>query len=64
MAITIKAARVNVGLTQEQAAKELGITRATLANYESGRTSPDIELGKKMASLYQTTVDNLIFSAN
>ena len=64
MAITIKAARVNVGLTQEEAAKELEISRATLASYEAGRTYPDIELGKKMAKLYKTTVDNLIFSAN
>lgn len=64
MAITIKAARVNVGLTQEAAAKELGITRATLANYESGKTTPDIEMGKKIASLYKTSVDALIFSAN
>ena len=64
MAITIKAARVNVGLTQESAAKELGITRATLANYESGKTTPDIEMGKKIASLYKTSVDELIFSAN
>lgn len=64
MAITIKAARVNVGLTQENAAKELGITRQTLASYEAGRTSPDMELGKRMARLYKTTVDNLIFSAN
>lgn len=64
MAITIKAARVNVGLTQEDAAKELGISKNTLVSYEAGRTSPNIELGKKMASLYKTTVDNLIFSAN
>lgn len=64
MAITIKAARVNVGLTQEVAAKELEISRATLASYEAGRTCPDIEMGKKMACLYKTTVDNLIFSAN
>ena len=64
MAITIKAARVNVGLTQEQAAKALGITRHTLANYELGRTIPDIEMGKKIAVLYKTSVDCLIFSAN
>lgn len=64
MAITIKAARVNVGLTQKEAAKELKISRLTLASYEAGRTSPNIELGKKMAELYKTTVDNLIFSAN
>ena len=64
MAITIKAARVNVGLTQESAAKELGVTRATLANYEAGKTIPDIETGKKMAILYKMSVDDLIFSAN
>lgn len=64
MAITIKAARVNVGLTQEEASKELGISRATLANYEAGKTVPDIEMGKKIASLYKTSVDCLIFSAN
>ena len=63
MAITIKAGRVNVGLTQEKAAIELGISRGTLQSYESGRTKPDIEMGKKMAALYKTTVDELIFSA-
>ena len=64
MAITIRAARVNVGLTQEKASKELGITRATLASYEAGKTSPDIEMGKKIAALYKTTIEELIFSAN
>lgn len=64
MAITIRAARVNVGLTQEKSAKELGISRATLASYEAGKTSPDIEMGKKIAALYKTTVEELIFSAN
>ena len=63
MEITIKAARTNVGLTQENAAKELGIARATLANYEAGKTIPDIEMGKKIARLYKTSVDCLIFSA-
>ena len=63
MKITIKAARVNVGLTQEQSAKELGITRHTLASYEAGKTVPDIEMGKKMAVLYKTSIDCLIFSA-
>ena len=63
MAMSIRAGRVNVGLTQEKAAKELGITRATLSSYESGKTIPDIEMGKKMAALYKTTVDELVFSA-
>ena len=64
MAITLKAARVNVGLTQEEAAKELGISRATLLNYEAGKTTPDIDRAKQIANLYKTSVDDLIFSAN
>ncbi len=61
MAITLKAARVNAGLTQKEAAKRLGISRNTLANYEMYKTKPDIEMGKKIASLYNLPVDGIIF---
>ena len=37
--ITLEAARVNAHFTQREAAKALGISVATLQNYESGRTS-------------------------
>ena len=37
MPITLKSARVNKGLTQAQAAKEIGITVDTLSNYERGK---------------------------
>lgn len=61
MKITLRAARVNAGLTLEDAAKGLGITKNTLINYEKYRTTPDMRVGKAMASLYGTSVDNLIF---
>lgn len=61
MKITLKAARVNVNLTLEDAAKALGITKNTLISYEKYRTIPDMEMGTAMASLYGTSVDNLIF---
>lgn len=61
MAITLRAARVNVGLTQREAAEKLGITRGTLANYEKYKTKPDIDLAKKIAVLYGTTVNGIIF---
>ena len=64
MAIHLKAARVNAGYTQEEAAKQLNISKGTLANYEKYRTKPDIEMSKKIAVLYRTTVDNIIFFAN
>lgn len=61
MAITLKAARVNKDLTQKEAAKELGISKQTLANYEMYKTKPDISMANKMAALYERTVDSLIF---
>ena len=40
--ITLEAARVNAGLTQEKLAKLLGVHRTTLHNWETGKTSPDL----------------------
>lgn len=39
----LKKARKNSGFTQEEVANETKIPRSTLANYELGRTEPDIE---------------------
>lgn len=63
MAIHLKAARVNAGYTQRGAAKALGISKGTLANYENYKTKPDIEMSKKIAALYNTTVDDIVFFA-
>lgn len=63
MPIQLKAARVNAGYTQAEAAKALGISKGTLLNYEKYRTKPDIELSKQIAQLYKTTVDEIIFFA-
>ncbi len=61
MLLTLKAARVNKGLTQEVVAKKLGITKGTLVSYEKYRTIPDISIAKRMASLYGVSVECLIF---
>lgn len=61
MPITLKAARVNVDLTQSEVAEKLGISKQTLVNYELYRTKPDIEMSKKIAKLYNLTVDDIIF---
>ena len=39
----LKKARNEAGLTQKEASDETKIPRSTLANYELGRTQPDIE---------------------
>ena len=61
MKFKLKTARVDAGLTLEEAAKELGITKNTLMNYEKYRTIPNIRVGRAMAALYGKSVDDLIF---
>ena len=61
MKVKLRAARVNADLTLDEAAKALGITKSTLINYEKYRTTPNMEMGAAMASLYGATVNDLIF---
>lgn len=64
MKITVRAARVNAGLTQEEVAKKVKKSKNTIVNYESGKRSPDIETAKALAALYGCSVDDLIFLPN
>lgn len=62
--ITMKAARVNANLSQQEAAKRLGISKATLQNYESGNTVPDILMSRKIEDVYGFPVDYIFFGVN
>ena len=61
MALTLKAARVNKSLTQDEAAKLLQISPDTLSNYERGRSFPDVPIIKRMEELYELKYDDIIF---
>lgn len=61
MQITLKAIRVNKGLSQEDAAKAIGISEDTLSNYERGKTYPDIPVLKKIEEVYGTSYENINF---
>ena len=52
MTITLRAARINKGLSQEEAAKLIGISESTLINYEKGRRFPDVPIIKKIEDTY------------
>lgn len=47
-------------LTQRQVAVVLGIDRSTYAYYELGRSHPDINGIKKLATLYKISIDELL----
>ena len=62
MGMSLRAARVNAGLTQKEAAKALNIGKNTITNYEKYRTKPNIDTAKKMAELYGVSIDDIFFT--
>ncbi|SRR6266487_403500 len=51
--------REKQGLTQEELAEELGITRVTVSRWESGVTVPNRYFRKKLSNLYNMSIDEL-----
>lgn len=62
--ISLKAARVNAQMTQEQAAKALGISKSTLQSYEKGNTVPDWETVDQIERVYKYPSSFIFFSKN
>lgn len=56
----IKEARTALGITQEQAAEELLVSRQTISSWENGKSLPDIVSVIKMSELYQLSLDELL----
>lgn len=52
--------RKRAGLTQEQLAEKLYVSRAAVSKWESGRGYPNIDSLKMIAAFYSVTVDELL----
>lgn len=61
MAITLKAARVNKGYTQREAAVLIDVTEDTISNWERGKSFPNVPQLKKIEEVYGVTYNDLIF---
>lgn len=59
--ITLKAARVNSGLSQKEAAKKLGVADSTLYKWEAGKNKPNVKYLDRIAKVFNTPIDNIIF---
>lgn len=53
-------ARKKSGLSQEAVAEKLGVSRQTVSKWETNETIPDIRQSKRMAILYNLSLDELI----
>ena len=56
----LKDARVKAGLTQEQVAEKVMVSRQTISNWENGKSLPDIISIMNLSDLYQISLDELL----
>lgn len=59
--ITLKAARVNAGLTQKEVAERLKVSNKTVWAWEVGKTMPNVNKIDAICNLYGMSYDDIIF---
>ena len=59
---TLAEARKKAGLSQTDAAEQLGVNNKTLAGYERYKSVVDVHRAKELAALYGVELDEIIFS--
>ena len=55
-----KELRVNANITQTEISKYLGVTKATVSYYESGKRMPSNAIIRKIANYFKVPVDYLL----
>lgn len=59
MRLSLRSARVNRGLTQEETAKSLGKTKKTIASWENGKTKPSVDMVEPICKLFGVSYDDI-----
>ena len=57
---SLKKIRKQYKMTQEDVSKFLGVSRSGYTYYETGKSLPSIEVLKRLAAIYDTTIDNVV----
>ena len=60
ISINITTLRKKKGLSQEALADRIGVSRQTVAKWESGESAPDVEHCDAMAELFEVSLDALV----
>ncbi len=56
----IRLLRMKKGLSQEELAEQIGVSRQSVSKWESGQTSPEISKLMKMANVFEISTDELL----
>ena len=59
----LKEIRRNEGLSQEQLAEKIGVSRQAITKWETGKGMPDIENMMILSEIFKTTLDELVSQA-
>lgn len=54
--LTLRALRVNLDLSLEEASTQIGISKDTLSRYERGESYPDVLTLKRMEDIYNINI--------
>lgn len=57
----VKITRIKTGMTQEQLASRVGVTRQTIGLIEKGEYNPSLKLCMMIAKALQRTLDDLFW---
>ena len=56
----LKSLRKSASLTQKQVATHLNVVESCYANWEQGRTEPNITMLRRLAELFETSLDDMV----
>ena len=56
----LKSIRKEVGYTQKQMAEKLGVVESCYANWEQGRTEPNISTLRNLGKIFDVSIDDLL----
>lgn len=59
--ISLAAARVNAGKTQEDISNHMHVSKNTVVNWEKGKTAPTISQARRLAAYLNMPLDRIIF---
>ena len=59
----IRELRSRAGLSQNELAERLFVTRQTVSNYETGKTRPDVEQILRLAEIFETDANAVLYGA-
>jgi len=58
---SIKKLRKEKGMTQDELAEKLCVTRQAVSNWEMGKTQPDVDTLTKLAEVFDVSVEQIIY---